>query len=223
MNRRVAPVKSKQSPKRRGAKPAKAKVEAKRPVARKSGKGEGSRVGDLETRLAEALQREASVARGRGGTAAATVEILRVISRSPSDIRPVFDADPQACATRLCEAVNARSWLRWAKSILHSSRTMMSPPEPRCARARVHRPRESVLARAAPWCVARVCTSGTSSRIAEEYPQHPGADRRLSDRPQRPVAARRSLDRVDPGPRAARSSRSPASRSRSSRPSPTRP
>ena len=42
---------------RRGAKPAKANAESTRPVARKSGKGEGSRGGDLEKRLAETLER----------------------------------------------------------------------------------------------------------------------------------------------------------------------
>ena len=39
---------------RRGAKPAKAKVEAKLPVTRKSPKNDDARVRDLEKRLAEA-------------------------------------------------------------------------------------------------------------------------------------------------------------------------
>ncbi len=42
---------------RRGAKPAKAKTEAKPPVARKSLKSADSRVRDLEKRLAEAQMR----------------------------------------------------------------------------------------------------------------------------------------------------------------------
>jgi hypothetical protein len=48
---------------RRRAKPAKAEVEAKAPVSRKSPKSEGSRVRDLEKRLAESLEREKATGR----------------------------------------------------------------------------------------------------------------------------------------------------------------
>jgi len=91
---------------RRGAKPSKARVESKIPVAPKSRKNEGSRVRDLEKRLAEALQREAGAVKREAETQeqqTATAEILRVISASPSDVSPVFRAIVRS-AIRLCDA-----------------------------------------------------------------------------------------------------------------------
>ena len=91
---------------RRGAKPAKAKGESKRLVARKSRKRRDSKVADLEKRLAEALKREAEALEQQ----TATAEILRVISSSPTDAQPVFDAILKRAAT-LCEAQLAHLWL----------------------------------------------------------------------------------------------------------------
>src|SRR5215467_732054 len=79
---------------RRSPKPAKSK-EAKPPIARKSPKGDGAKVRDLEKRLAEAHEQQA-----------ATAEMLRVISSSPSDIQFVFDTIVRTAA-RLCDAFDA--------------------------------------------------------------------------------------------------------------------
>src|SRR5262249_26369195 len=99
---------------RRGAKPGKAKVQAKPPVAPKSRKNEGSRVGDLDKRLAEALREQKAAAdllqmRNRELAEAqeqqtATSEILGVISSSPTEVQPVFDAIAER-AVRLCDAL----------------------------------------------------------------------------------------------------------------------
>ncbi len=83
---------------RRGAKPGKAKVEAKPPIAGKARKSVGSRVRDLEKRLAEVLKREAEALEQQS----ATSEILRVISSSPTDTQPVFDMIAEN-AQRLCD------------------------------------------------------------------------------------------------------------------------
>jgi two-component system, NtrC family, sensor kinase len=88
----------------RGPKPSKSK--AKPAVSRKSPKNEGSKVRDLEKRLAEALgqlqTRNRELAESQEQQTA-TSEILRVISSSPTDVQPVFDTIVQS-AQQLCEA-----------------------------------------------------------------------------------------------------------------------
>ena len=78
---------------RRGAKPAKAKAEAKLPVARKSLKSEGSKVRDLEKRLAEAL-----TARG-GGASSSRPRPARSSALSRARRRTC-----SPCSTRSCES-----------------------------------------------------------------------------------------------------------------------
>src|SRR5262245_34630033 len=102
----------------RRAKSTKGEAQATRAPAGTSPKDEGTKVRDLEKRLAEALEREAgavereTAALGQLQTRdrelvesreqqAATSEILNVISRSPSDVQPVFDAIVKS-AVRLC-------------------------------------------------------------------------------------------------------------------------
>jgi two-component system, NtrC family, sensor kinase len=79
-----------------GAKPAKAKIEARPSVRRKSGKVDGSLSRRRDERLAEALAQLTAIS-----------EVLRVISASPTDVQPVLEAVAQRAA-HLCEAPFSR-------------------------------------------------------------------------------------------------------------------
>jgi hypothetical protein len=131
-------------PMRRGAKPAKDKVQAKAAVTRKSPKNDDARVRDLEKRVAEALGQLQT--RDRELTEAleqqtATSEILHVISSSPSDVQPGLDAVAESAA-RLCDAVTATVF-RFDGTLIHlvahrnSTRhdSMPSAGFTRCSRA----------------------------------------------------------------------------------------
>ncbi len=113
----------------RRTKPAKAKVEGARPAARKLPTSDDARVRDLENRLAEAL--EQVQARNRDLSEAlerqtATSEILRVISASPTDVQPVFDAIVRNAVT-LCGAAYGILW-RYDGGMVHIAGIHNIPP-----------------------------------------------------------------------------------------------
>jgi two-component system, NtrC family, sensor kinase len=122
-------VKGKESPMRRGAKPGKAKVKAKPPIARRSRKSEGSRGHDLEKRLAEALEQQT-----------ATSEILRVISNSPTDVEPVFQTILSS-TNRLCEASFSVLWLWDGEALISAAHANVSPELAELLRTSRARPR----------------------------------------------------------------------------------
>src|SRR5262249_48713819 len=85
--------------------PKRVKVDAKRPLGRRSPKDRTDKVRDLEKRLAEALEQQT-----------ATAEVLKVIGRSPTGLPAVLAAVAQN-ASRLCGAANV--------SLYHVEGTLM--------------------------------------------------------------------------------------------------
>jgi len=130
----------------RGAKPVTAKVGTRLPVARKPRNRGGSIVPSLEQRLAEALEQQA-----------ATSEILRVISRSQTDVRPVFETIA-AAALKLCTG-NTAIVATYDGKLIHVGalanadptgaeaihRTFPRPPSPESATARAVQTRRVVM------------------------------------------------------------------------------
>jgi signal transduction histidine kinase len=84
---------------------------------------------DMQRSLTEALARES-----------ATGEILRVISSSPTDARPVFDTIVQSAA-RLCPATNAAVFLTDGRIVYPVSSNYGGPPEALAATSARYYPR----------------------------------------------------------------------------------
>jgi len=115
---------------RRRAKPAKAKVQGKRPPTRTSPRSADARVRDLEKRLAEALKGKAETLEQQ----TATSEILRTIAQTQKDVQPVFDTIVQNAA-RLCHASNAAVFLTDGRMVHHPANYGSTPEALADARA----------------------------------------------------------------------------------------
>jgi GAF domain-containing protein len=98
---------------RRRAKPAKGKADTRPSRSdQPSTTDDGARIRALEQRLAEALERLEASNRERAEAheqQVAAAEILRVISRTPADVQPVFDAIVRNAVT-LCGSVDGMVW-----------------------------------------------------------------------------------------------------------------
>ena len=155
---------------------------------------------DLEEKLARA-QRERDEAREQQ---AATSEILRVISRAPTDVHPTFDAIA-ASATRLCDALNALV-IRFDGQLMHLAAHHSVSPD-----------RLDVLERIYPIPASRGSVAGRSILSSRRRPRcrhHPRSrvyapyrnNNRVSNRPRSPHATRRcrhGSNRGRPRPRRA--------------------
>jgi signal transduction histidine kinase len=155
----------------RGPKPVKGK--AKPAVARKSPKNDAARVRDLEKRLAEALRDKAEALDQQ----TATSEILRVISRSPTDTQPVFNAIVNS-AQQLLRAHSTGVFLRVGDLVDVVGYTGTSSEGDAELRAQFPRPLLELIGDVPG--VARVWTHGELWHDPDSERSSSGKDRRLA-------------------------------------------
>ena len=193
---------------RRGPKPAKSKVGAKRSASRKSSNSDGARVDDLEERLAESLEREAEGLKREAVAKeqlAATAEILRVISRSQTDVQPVFDAIA-ASAVRLCDGLFS-ALFRFDGELMHQVAQHNYTPEALEAAQRVFPARPTRALRAAQAILDRAVVHVPDADLDAEF-QDPTLGRAIGYRSVLSVPMLResvpigviSVGRAAPGP-----------------------
>jgi GAF domain-containing protein len=152
-------VRAKKRPTRQGAKPAKAKAKAARPVAHTSQKTEGARTRELEKRLAEALEQQT-----------ATSEILHVISRSQTDVQPVFDTIVRS-AVRLCNGLFS-ALFQFDGELIHNVAQHNHTPEALEAMHRVYPARLSRALMAARAILERAVVHVPDVKLDPEFQHH---------------------------------------------------
>jgi len=152
-------VRAKKRPTRQGAKSAKAKAKAARPVAHTSQKTEGARTRELEKRLAEALEQQT-----------ATSEILHVISRSQTDVQPVFDTIVRS-AVRLCNGLFS-ALFQFDGELIHNVAQHNHTPEALEAMHRVYPARLSRALMAARAILERAVVHVPDVKLDPEFQHH---------------------------------------------------
>jgi two-component system, NtrC family, sensor kinase len=167
-----------------------------------------ARVHDLEKDLADSLEREAEGLKREAIATeqlAATAEILRVISRSQTDVQPVFDAIA-ASAVRLCDGLFS-ALFRFDGELMHQVAQHNYTPEALEAARRVFPARPTRALRAARAILDRAVVHVPDAELDAEF-QDPALGRAIGYRSVLSVPMLResvpvgviSVGRAAPGP-----------------------